>query len=101
MGSAMKLRGAQQGNVVLLANSPHELGHKLLGWKAAQRAVLRRHHHKKPFLRSRDLSLFLEPKESARDSVAVTTECCDDLLGCEVVSTSLTKPLDVLRDSTH
>jgi hypothetical protein len=96
MGSAVKLGGAQQGNVVLLAYILHELGHKLLGWKAAQRAVLRRHHHKKPFLRGRDLSLVLEPKESARDSAAVTTECCDDLLGCEVVSTSLKKSLDVL-----
>jgi len=96
MGSAVKFRGAQQGNVVLLADMLHELGHKLLGWKAARRAVLRRHHHKKPFLRGRDLSLVLEPNESARDSAAVTTECRDNFLGCEVVSTSLKKSLDVL-----
>jgi len=43
----------------------------------------------------------LEPKKSARNGAAVTTECRDDFLGCEVVLTSLKKSLDVLCDSSH
>ena len=101
MGSAVKLRGAQQGNVVLLADILHELGNKLLGWKAAQGAVLRRHHDIKPSLRGREFALVLEPKKSARNGAAVTTECRDDILGCEMVLTSLKKSLDVSCDCSH
>jgi hypothetical protein len=60
MSCTVKLGRAEQRDVVLLTQMVHELRDELIGWQAAEPAVLRRNNDVEPAMRVRDLAPALQ-----------------------------------------